>query len=1136
MSDLRALDAAARERALDPTRSILLEAPAGSGKTTVLTQRILRLLACVDEPEEVLAITFTRKAAAEMRERVLEALRDTAPADATHRGRTRALAAAARAHGARRHWDLEHNPARLRIQTIDSLNHSIASRLPIAARAGGALRVHDRAGRLHRLAARRTLEDGESLVERQPDLGLLFDRLDNDWSRFERLLAEMLARRAHWLPLLLRGEDASLRQSVEDALGQVVTDALQRATACIPRVLRAAPAGFAPLHARRQARAAAQLLAAGNAWPSELAADASALPFWQCLATLALTREGRWRQRLNATDGFPPDCASERAAALEWIATLARLPGALPALAAITALPPTRLEESDAAALVALSRTLRFAAAQLEVIFQEQGQVDHPYVAAAARRALTEDGAPTDLALRLGAGIRHVLIDEFQDTSGEQFELVRALTAGWEEGDGRTLFAVGDPMQSIYQFREAEVGLFLRARDHGIGSLRLEALRLTRNFRSLAGIVAWNNATFGQIFPDADEGRTGAVAYSPSVAADSPSPSAAAGAAVDAAHTEGAAGDASSAGRSQAVVALHRLPAAAADAEANAVTSLIADLRRRDPRASIAILVAARRHATPITAALLAAGIPVTGVDLVPLEELPAVRDLAALTRALDHPADRGAWLAILRAPWCGLTLRELALLIDRNGAGTVWEALHRDERLVLLSAAARHRVERFCAVLEQAFAAQGRMPLASLVESTWLALGGPSACAAAEELANAEAYLQALAQRAAQGDWNGPQELDELLEALYAAGSGAPADAVQIMTMHRAKGLEFDCVILPGLGRRPRPSQEPLLRWLDLPRARDGSDLLLAPSQAAASRTPEPINLFLKRLQKQRADHERVRLLYVAATRARRELHLFAESGRADPDRAPAGSLLGALWPALGREFSTAPLVDTPIAHAPPTARVIRRLAPGWAPPPVPTGPPFAGLRVAGYEPAADVEIDWAGETARHVGTAVHAALERLGRLPSLPTVDALDAELPRLRAELAALGVEGQELGSATRRAGAALRATLGDPRGRWILDPGHPGIASELGLTGLVDGRLVSVIIDRSFIDESGTRWVVDFKTSAPRGADLESFLDGELELYRPQLEKYVALARGLGHQPVRAALYFPVLSAFRECPIG
>src|SRR5688500_17214221 len=126
------LDEAVRERATDPARSILLRAPAGSGKTAVLTQRLLRLLAAVDEPERILAITFTRKAASEMRERVLKTLRGEIDPKNPQAERLRALAAAVAARDASRGWGLAQNPGRLRIQTIDAFNFWLASQLPMA--------------------------------------------------------------------------------------------------------------------------------------------------------------------------------------------------------------------------------------------------------------------------------------------------------------------------------------------------------------------------------------------------------------------------------------------------------------------------------------------------------------------------------------------------------------------------------------------------------------------------------------------------------------------------------------------------------------------------------------------------------------------------------------------------------------------------------------------------------------------------------------------------------------------------------------------------------------------------------------------------------------------------------------------
>jgi hypothetical protein len=121
----------------------------------------------------------------------------------------------------------------------------------------------------------------------------------------------------------------------------------------------------------------------------------------------------------------------------------------------------------------ALARLMKLAAAELWLVFREAGEVDFGELAARAIAALGDEMDPTELGLRLDWRIRHLLVDEFQDTSPTQVELLQRLTAGWQQGDGRTLFCVGDPMQSIYRFRKAEVGLFLRAKAHGIGGLRL---------------------------------------------------------------------------------------------------------------------------------------------------------------------------------------------------------------------------------------------------------------------------------------------------------------------------------------------------------------------------------------------------------------------------------------------------------------------------------------------------------------------------------------------------------------------------------------------------------------------------------------------------------------------------------------
>ena len=171
-------------------------------------------------------------------------------------------------------------------------------------------------------------------------------------------------------------------------------------------------------------------------------------------------------------------------------------------------------------------------------------------------------------------------------------------------------------------------------------------------------------------------------------------------------------------------------------------------------------------------------------------------------------------------------------------------------------------------------------------------------------------------------------------------------------------------------------------------------------------------------------------------------------------------------------------------------------------------------------------------GETARHVGTVVHAALQGFGAAPVLPSAAWVESRAGLYREQLRRYGVPDSDLGREAAVVVAALARTVADDKGRWIFSPEHRQGASELALTGIVGGRLTSVVVDRSFIDAGGTRWVIDFKTSRHEGGRLEEFIAQELERYRGQLEVYAALARGLGPQPVRAALYFPLLGVFRE----
>ena len=1091
-------DGFARREALDPRRSFIVQAPAGSGKTELLTQRYLRLLALVDQPESIIAITFTRKAAGEMRGRVLDALKaatdadapinatapktaDTLPAVKDHERRTRELAVAALARDKEMGWDLPRNPGRLRIQTIDALCMSIAGAMPWLARLGALPSVEDDTKPLYREAAYRTLLALGGDEEHAAPVAALLRHMDNDAVAVRDSLAAMLASRDQWLALAAQTDDQE-RGLLEEAMSRALARETGAVDLLVPPELREIWL--------RVARASTNLNSAN--WPA--LDDRSA---WVALADSVLTKnDGTFRKRFgSAVNAEGPTLVMQ----------LDGIPGLREALKLLRKLPAGRFTEEQWSVMRALLAVLKLAVAKLHEVFRETNTIDFTEIGVAARRALGPPDRPEDLAYRLDFRIQHMLVDEFQDTSRGQFELLERLTMGWEPEDRRTLFLVGDPMQSIYRFRQAEVGLFLQVAANGLGSLRPESLKLTANYRTEAALHDRMRAIFQGMFRDVrEDARMGAISFTPSVAA-------------------GAGRTAEVTGESFTFDAFRKDDK---QGEANRVIELIRAARDRVPGGATAILVRARTHLPAIVAALKETGEPFQAQDIDVLDERSVVQDLRALTRAMLHPGDRISWLAILRAPWCGLTLIDLETLVSGRHKLPVWEALA-DTRT--LSEDGQRRTARLHSVLAEAFAEQGRWPLRRWVERAWIGLGGP-ACLSDDvsALQNAAGFFDLLEREQAGPDLPDFDRFADRMKQLFARPQPyVPLDAslhkappLQVMTIHKAKGLEFDTVILPGLGRREKLDDEPLFcfdEWQE-----DGRvERLLAP-KPAADEDKNGIYAYLRRIDAEKSRHERVRQFYVAATRAKKRLHLLAQ---VDPGRDGKPQLQGMLvdlWPALQEEdrskLSGAPAGAEPAARRP---GVLRRLADTWTMPVMPA-PAHWEVAVTPPEEPHEPSFEWVSESLRLAGTVVHAYLQKLALGSAIPDAQAI-------RAALIHAGVTRTELNKTAQRVARALEQTRTSARAQWILAP-HQDAQSEYAIAGIVDGQLVRGTVDRTFI-ENGTRWIVDFKTSEHQGANLEVFLDEQQRRYRDQMTRYARLLEPLG-LPVRAALYFPLLDEWRE----
>nr|VFK80654.1 MAG: ATP-dependent exoDNAse (exonuclease V) beta subunit (contains helicase and exonuclease domains) [Candidatus Kentron sp. SD] len=1153
-----------RDRALDASRSFIVQAPAGSGKTGLLIQRYLTLLGEVEDPEEVIAVTFTRKAAGEMRERVLVALdraRGEAPGSPFQR-RVRELADRVVARDKARGWEIRSYPARLRIQTIDSLCAWIIQQAPWRSRLGGELRVVEDAGPLYREAAHGLVMDLDN--RRGPDgdaLARVLLSLDNDIPRFEATLIRMLARRDQWLRHPLGEADSESRRGrMSRALGRVVRDALESLRASVPLgMAREIPTlgDYAGGNlARTDPSSPIAALAGLDAVPGE---DVEAMTPWRGIAELFLTRAGAWRSRYTKKEGFPPGKDADAARMKERIRELDRSKAEVfrARLHAVRELPIPVYEDRQWAVLDALMTVLGMAAAALRKVFMAHGVADFIEVSQGALAALGEEGAQGP-APGFDCGIRHLLVDEFQDTSHAQILLFNRITANWRVGDGRTLFLVGDPMQSIYGFREADVGLYLRAWQHGLGQVPLEPLTLSGNFRSQGRLVAWCNRVFPSAFPDADDMGAGAVSFKPSVPhrAATPSPG----------------------------VSIHAYRKNQADREAEGVLAAIRAARKEDPAGSIAILARTRTHLEAILPRLRAAGIGYRGVGIASLAHRQIIQDLLALTRALLHPGDRVAWLSVLRAPWCGLTLHDLHGLAGEDHKICILDRL-RDEcarpspaaspnpgsppRERRLGPDGRRRAERVFRILDDAFRQRSRTPLRIAVEHVRMALGGP-ACMEADGIADVRAFFDLLEQLEA--ETGGPpdgQRIADRVSRLYATPDAAEGQ-VEIMTIHKAKGLEFDTVILPGLDRKVRVEERPLLAWVERPTAAGGFDLLLAPMTGPGD-PEDPIYHYLRILDETRADHETARLLYVAITRARERLYLIGglqppEGNEKAPPR--RGSLLARLWPALQSEFQasladggsgadsemepdTAPEMDPEhppsppdFASAPPRQPIpLQRLPADWMPPetlPEATASWYPSVhfpREATVPMPDPPEISEMQNTARSVGILIHRILRNLAEDATRQWRTGRAQEKSDVwRSVLRGFGVPADQLEPALERVVRAFDLVIRDPRWHWITDPRHTLARNEYPLTGIVRDRMVNGVIDRTFVDAQGIRWIIDYKTDARGARETTEFPDWAQSRYRDQLTRYADLFKGMESRPIRAGVYFPLWGGWLAWEIG
>ncbi|HIL63309.1 MAG TPA: hypothetical protein EYG42_07655 [Porticoccaceae bacterium] len=1144
-------DQADRDAALDVTASYIVQAPAGSGKTELLTLRYLKLLVICEQPEQVLAITFTKKAAGEMRQRILSMLKwalsaktgDVAGSSALHQLRYE-ICQPVIERDKEKGWHILDNPSRLRVQTIDSFCFYLASQLPVLSRLGGDPSISEDIGPCFATAITNTLallEQDSPLAE---DMALLLRYLDNDVARVQILLTGMLHNREQWLSHVLgiksSFEDARLylQEGLEELIRESITEVhealLSRQTELLELINFMA----------ENLAAEGKLVVEGFA-PLQSLPDSScgALPYWRLLVEMLLTQSDSWRLKVDKRNGFPAGgsqdkqfnalCKQRKVQFNDFADSLQGNDDLLEALAYLRKLPDPAYESRHWEFLSALTRLLEYLGAQLLVSFRSMGVIDYSQTSAAARSALGTPEEPTDLALALDHKIQHILVDEFQDTSQLQLDILQLLTSGWQLGDSRTLFLVGDAMQSCYGFRNANVGIYLNIRENGLATVKLHPLTLQANFRSQQKLVSWVNATFCTAFPARANASRGAVPYSASTAVHAPLD----GAAIT---TE---------------LICHQRDQATAgqELEAQRVVAKILRLKAEDSAASIAILVRYRSHLRHLIPMLRAAHVQWQSTDIDRLTTLPIIENLLSLTAAVLNRGDRIAWLAILRAPWCGLTTADLHAIHSHAGEKTIWHALQKHKDIAALSTAGQEYLEGFVAIMGYVVAAHRRLGLRDLIETAWDLLRGSSLAATAVERDSVSHFFHLLERNEAGGSLASMSEFADQVKLAFIPPSAdqSAGNSIHLLTMHKAKGLEFDHVILPGLANKGATDRKSLLLWHERLN-RSGQARLFIAALSASGADEGLLYKLLQHEQQHKNKLEDTRLLYIATTRAHKSVSLFASLPRNSKGAIVprADSLLSRIWREL--QHNPQDITELELDQQPAPAATAQRpvVAFGYA-----DITPIKRYRQA---------LSLAAQARKNLAQGV-AQLEAVNAEASAegPTVPA-----ERRKQELAALSgtLIHRQLESCVQSGSAMpedaglrnywrlqLRSSIADDKelettldfiqgsvvrslaseSAWIFDAGLRDSEAELGLSSYDHKRLRNYLLDRCFIDAEGTRWIIDYKSAtAELNQSEQGFIDAQIQLHSAQLSQYKNLFLAMESRPTKTALYLTSIAKLVE----
>ncbi|MSQ80515.1 MAG: hypothetical protein EXR41_02235 [Candidatus Methylopumilus sp.] len=853
-----------RKKALDLS-SFIVEAPAGSGKTSLLTDRYLKLLTIVDTPEEILAITFTKKAASEMKARILERIKK---GDGTF---AKIILERSKEKG----WDIERNLSRLKVMTIDKFCHQVVGQIPVLSKMGDKLNITDTPEKFYEECVKKVLQSKESIK----DINIVFTHYDNEYENINRRLIAMMSTRDQWKNRCYKLTQKKNEQIIIESnayLDHLIEPIYQQIKETLNR--EALSGLMQVIHYLKDTNLREDLQIKDKI---SFNFDTKEITLWQAITEILFTDKNTRREKITAREGFKNDEEGEI-----YKNKCRNLPE-INFLTAIKDIPPP-INEAYVIKLKSIANLLLQCEKRLKLLFRQRNTVDFIEIIEIANEALGRNESVSELLLSLDYKISHILIDEFQDTSRSHFNFLKKIVDGWTPEAQKTIFCVGDPMQSIYKFREADVSIFTEAKKQGFNTIPLETIQLKDNWRSSSLIVNEINQVFEKILPKEDSIQAGAISYKPFISAKKDR-------------------DLRISKFKFHALTFSDITKDIDIEEAKYVCNLIDTFSKNE---KIAILTRSRSHLSELINYIrkFRPTLKFNAVEIDALDQHQSIHDILSLSYAILDLSDRIHWLAILRAPWCGIILNDLALLFQDDHISTVWEIIHDPNKMNKISTDGKMRIQRLIDILKNAFEHKNKIHIRRLIESVWINLGGELCLHNPNDIVDINKFFAILQTSSS------PIAIDfELVEhqitETYLSDIPSAEERIQFFTIHKAKGLEFDTVIIPSLNSTTRASDKKMIVF-DHFIKNDHTYDVTAFSEPE-NKSPHLHDLIYG-IEKNKEENELKRLLYVAMTRAKKNLHLVGSIKFKDEIKPTSNSFLSMLWDIYGHHFNKSKSIET--------------------------------------------------------------------------------------------------------------------------------------------------------------------------------------------------------------------------------